>query len=134
MKKNAIILYFFTTVIAVFGLLTLYLSSSVIFDLFGVRAQEGNYVMFIVWANFISSLLYLGTSYGLFTTKTWSIKPITVALLILIAAFFGLIIYIQLGGIFEEKTVYGMIFRTALTLIFTLFVKRKTTLWKNHSF
>lgn len=31
-----------------FGLLTLFLSTSVIFDLFGVRAKEGNYVLFVV--------------------------------------------------------------------------------------
>jgi len=36
-----------TIVLAVFGLVTLFLSSSVIFDLFGVRAIEGNYVLFV---------------------------------------------------------------------------------------
>jgi hypothetical protein len=51
--------YILATILAGFGLLTLFLSSSVIFDLFGIRAKEGNYVLFVVWSNFISSILYL---------------------------------------------------------------------------
>ena len=42
MKKA--IPYFLATILGAFGLLTLLLSTSVIFDLFGVRAKEGNYV------------------------------------------------------------------------------------------
>lgn len=49
-----------------FALLTLFLSSSVIFDWFGIRAREGNYVHFVVWANFLCSLGYLAAAYGLF--------------------------------------------------------------------
>ena len=51
--------YLIAAILAAFGLLTLFLSSSVIFDFFGVRAKEGNYVLFVVWSNFISSILYL---------------------------------------------------------------------------
>ena len=57
MKK--VLPYFLATILGAFGLLTLFLSTSVIFDLFGIRAKEGNYVLFVVWANFISSVLYL---------------------------------------------------------------------------
>jgi hypothetical protein len=56
-------------VLAVFGLVALFLSSSVIFDLFSVRAKEGNYVLFVVWANFLSSILYLFAAYGFIKTK-----------------------------------------------------------------
>lgn len=52
-----------------FGLLTLFLSTSVIFDLFGIREKEGNYVLFVVWSNFISSILYLFAAYGFIKHK-----------------------------------------------------------------
>jgi hypothetical protein len=46
MKKT--LLYTLPILLTGFGLLTLFLSTSVIFDLFGIRAKEGNYVLFVV--------------------------------------------------------------------------------------
>jgi hypothetical protein len=74
MKK--IILYLVVAVLTGFGLLTIFLSTSVIFDLFDVRAKEGNYVLFVVWSNFISSFLYLISAYGLLTSKNWTYKTL----------------------------------------------------------
>lgn len=119
MKK--VILYLVVAVLTCFGLLTIFLSSSVIFDLFDVRAKEGNYVLFIVWSNFISSFLYLISVYGLLTSKNWTYKILGVSAIILSIAFIGFIFYIQSGRIYENKTVGAMVFRIALTLSFTLF-------------
>ena len=58
-----------TIVLTAFALLTLFLSTSVIFDLFGIRAKEGNYVLFVVLSNFISSILYLFAAYGFAKSK-----------------------------------------------------------------
>lgn len=107
-------------ILAGFGLLTLFLSSSVIFDLFGIRAKEGNYVLFIVWANFICSILYLSAAYGFIKSKKWTIKPLGISVLILIIAFIGLFYHINMGGIYETKTIGAMIFRISATLIFTI--------------
>ena len=41
-------LFIITAVLGAFGMLTLFMSSSVIFDLFNIRVHEGNYVLFIV--------------------------------------------------------------------------------------
>jgi hypothetical protein len=108
-------------VLAAFGLLTLFLSTSVIFDLFNIREKEGNYVLFVVWANFISSILYLFAAYGLLKSKKWSTQLLGISAIILIAAFLGLLLHINTGGIYETKTVGAMIFRTAVTLAFTAF-------------
>ena len=67
--------YILALVLAAFGLLTLFLSSSILFDLFGIRAKEGNYVLFVVWANFISSLLYLSAVFGFINAKKWTVLP-----------------------------------------------------------
>jgi hypothetical protein len=105
-------------ILAGFGLLTLFLSSSVIFDWFGIRAKEGNYVLFIVWANFISSLLYLISTYGFLKIKNWAFKALSVATVILVVALIGLFIHIYSGGIYETKTVFAMLFRISVTIAF----------------
>ncbi|MCF8258191.1 MAG: hypothetical protein K9J06_11590 [Flavobacteriales bacterium] len=124
------LLYLVFSILTGFGLLTLFLSTSVILDLFGVREKEGNYVLFVVWANFISSLLYLISAYGLLISKEWTAKTLGVSAMILAVAFVGLQFYIQSGGIHEDKTIGALIFRISLTLGFTLFayftINRKT--------
>ncbi len=117
MKKVSLILI--VAILTAFGLLTLFLSSSVIFDLFGIREKEGNYVLFIVWSNFISSVIYLFAAYSLLKRKKWTTLLLSAAVLILIAAFIALKLHISGGGIYEPKTVNAMLFRIGLTIIFT---------------
>jgi hypothetical protein len=112
--------YILATILAGFGLLTLFLSSSVIFDLFGIRAKEGNYVLFVVWSNFISSILYLFAAFGFVKVKKWTTTLLGISTLILIVAFIGLKIHVSSGGIYEEKTIGAMIFRISLTLVFAI--------------
>jgi hypothetical protein len=117
MKKT--FLYIIATLLAAFGLLTLFLSSSVIFDLFGIRDKEGNYVLVIVWANFFSSFLYLVAAYGFIKDKKWTIKPLGISVIVLLFAFIGLFIHINSGGIYETKTIGAMLFRMTVTIVFT---------------
>lgn len=118
MKK--VIPYILATLLAAFGLLTLFLSSSVIFDLFGIRAKEGNYVLFVVWANFISSFLYLFAAYGFLKSKKWTALLLAVSAILLTIAFTGLIMHANSGGLYETKTIAAMIFRITVTLVFAL--------------
>ena len=115
MKKY--IPYILSTLLAGFGLLTLFLSTSVIFDLFGIRAKDCNYVLFVVWSNFISSILYLFAAYGFIKNKKWTATLLGISTLILIGAFIGLKSHINSGGIYETKTVGAMIFRISVTLV-----------------
>ena len=122
-------------ILTAFGLLTLFLSSSVIFDLFGIREKEGNYVLFVVWSNFISSILYIFAAYGFIKNKRWTATLLVISTLILIAAFIGLKIHINSGGIYETKTIGAMIFRIAVTLVFAIiaFFTINKQLNKNHN-
>ncbi len=117
---NKYFLYVLSVVLIAFGLLTFFLSTSVIFDLFGIRAKEGNYVLFVVWSNFISSIIYLIASYGFITSKKWTAKLLGGSAIILITAFLGLIFHINSGGIYETKTIGAMIFRIFVTLVFAI--------------
>ena len=112
--------YILAVALGLFALLTLFLSSSVIFDLFDIREKEGNYVLFVVWANFISSMIYLIAVYGLVKAKKWTALVLLVSAIILSVAFISLKIHISNGGIYEVKTVKAMIFRIGLTLVFAV--------------
>ena len=118
MKKA--IPYILAILLAAFGFATLFLSTSIILDLFGVRAKEGNYVLIVVWANFICIIMYLFAVYGFIRNKEWTSKLLGISTVILIAAFIGFIVHITSGGIYETKTIGAMIFRTTLTIVFGL--------------
>lgn len=117
MKKNFPTLLAF--LLAVFGLLTLFLSTSIIFDLFNIRTREGHYVPFVVVANFISSLLYLLAAYGFFQKKKWILNLLATSAAILYVTFFVLLVFFYTVGLYETKTIGVMIFRILLTLGFT---------------
>ena len=108
----------------IFGLVTLFVSSSVIFDWFGIREKEGNYIGGIVWVNLVCSILYLVTSYGIVRHQAWVKFPLAIALIILIIAYIGLFIHIDNGGLYETKTIGAMAFRIGLTALF-LFITTK---------
>jgi drug/metabolite transporter (DMT)-like permease len=110
--------YISALILTIFGLLTLYLSTSIIFDLFDVRAQQGNYVLFVIWTNFICSFIYLFASYGFIKRKKITTKVLGFALGLLIVTIIGFLIYINNGGIHKDTTIKALIFRTSFTLIF----------------
>lgn len=102
-----------------FGLVSLFMTTSIIFDLFNLRRSEGNYVLFIVYANLFCAIIYVFAGYGFFKEKNWTTICLFVASCILIVAFIALLVFIFTGGIYEEKTIIAMTFRTFITMIFT---------------
>jgi hypothetical protein len=105
-------------ILAIFGLVTLFMSSSVIFDLFGIREKEGNYILFIVLANFFCAFIYLYASYCFFKKDKRATVALLIAVGILVVAYIGMVIHIQSGKPFETKTIKAMLFRTCLTMLF----------------
>ena len=103
--------------IGIFGLITLYLSTSVIFDLFGMREKQGDYVLFVIFANFICGFLYIIGSIGLLKQKAWTKKIFLYALIILLLTFFSFIIYVKTGGIYKTDTFKALALRTTITII-----------------
>jgi len=120
MFNSKIVTYSITFVLVAFALLTLFLSSSVLFDWFGIRAKEGNYVEFVVWTNFTAGILYLIAAYGFFQSNKWTFWILTAIAVILFIAFIALLGHIDRGGLFEFKTIRAMVFRIVLTIAFAL--------------
>lgn len=117
-------------IITLFALITLFMSTSVIFDLFGIREKEGNYVLFVVISNFIAGFLYLFSAYGLFTQKSWTTKLLLSVTVLLVVSFIGLLIHVKTGGVYEQKTIKAMLSRIAITGAFAgiswYFITKKT--------
>ncbi|WP_421801212.1 hypothetical protein [Flagellimonas sp.] len=116
MKKKHIIRIITLTGLILFTTITLFLSTSILLDILGIREQQGHYVPLIIWSNFLCGCLYILSIIGLFTHKKWSIVPMVLALFILVGAFFGLYFHIMDGGLYEDKTIMALFFRITLTL------------------
>lgn len=111
---------FLSATLLIFGAVTVFMSSAVLFDFFGIRAREGNFVPYIVWTNWLCGFLYLATAYGIYREKKWTLYCLVTALVLLVTATTVLIIHIKNGGLYEMKTLGAIAFRTALTALFTV--------------
>lgn len=105
-------------ILAVFGLITLFLTGSILLDLFNIRQKEANYIPFIVDTNLVCSFLYLFAAYGFFVKSRFAPTSLVIAAIILVLAYVGLIIHINSGGKYETRTVMAMIFRIAITILY----------------
>lgn len=114
MKTIKIVLCIFLLLI---GSASVFMTISIVFDLFGIRALEGNYVLFIVYANMICGFLYLYSAYAVWNMKKNALWALSLAVLVLISSFIWFGLYISEGGIYEMQTVKAMVFRTVITLI-----------------
>ena len=112
---KSIILKAAAVIITLFALITLFMSTSVIFDLFGISEKEGNYVLFVVIASFIAGFLYLIAAHALFTEKKWATILLLITTTILIVSFVSLLINTNTGEIYEQKIIKAMLSRIAIT-------------------
>lgn len=113
--------YLISIPLLIFALLSFFMSSSIIFDLFDIRASQGNYVYFVVWANFICSLLYLAASYAILKQSLWAARLLWLSAFIMFGTFFSLMMHIKGGGLHESKTIFALIIRLVLSIAFALF-------------
>lgn len=119
-----------TILLVVLGIMSVFLTLSIIFDLFGIRQKQGNYILFIVYTNLICGLLFLYAAYHLWKNIKKSIYILEFTTLFLILAFIALKIYIYQGGIFEERTPKAMTFRIIFSIVMAAtawFIRRKET-------
>lgn len=106
-----------TLLLALIGGMSVFMTSAIIFDLFGIRELEGNYVPFVVQANLACGIIYLyaAAMNHKFPRKTYT--ALIIALAILIITFAAALVYIKNGGIYESQMPKAMTFRTLFTAI-----------------
>ena len=105
-------------VVIAFGALTLFLSTSVLLDLFGIRERESPYVPAVVVANLIASLLYLPAGAGLLMKRRWSSVLLAAAVVVLLVGGLLLALHTNSRGEYRTATIGALTFRTLLTAAF----------------
>lgn len=104
-------------ILTLLGAMTVFMASSVIFDLFGMAEKQGNYVLFVVYANLACGLIYLISAYRILRRKRDAVSLLVLATTILVITSIAFIIYVKQGGLFEEKTFFALSFRTGITAL-----------------
>lgn len=105
----------------VFGLISIFMTISIIMNLFGMREKEGNYILFVVWANFACGILYVVSGLCFIYNKKITTFFLAVASIILIITFAELFYHINQGIAYEVKTIGALIFRTLITISFLMY-------------
>jgi len=97
-----------------FGTLTIFSGSQVLFGGAEARAAAGNIVPFVLWFNFFAGFAYILAGIGLFGRNRWAVwlaGSIAVATLLVFAA---LGMHIAQDGAYEMRTVAAMTLRSVV--------------------
>ena len=109
----------------VFGLLTIKSGGSVLFIDGPFREDAGNYVLFVVWFNFLAGFAYLIAGGGLWMQKHWAVWISIFIVVATLAVFAILGIHILKGGMYEVRTIAAMSLRTVVWALIAMFAYRK---------
>ncbi len=124
-SDKSIVIWILAVIAVLFGLLTIKSGGQVLFGGSSYQKAAGNYVLFVVWFNFIAGFVYLVAGAGIWLRQRWAVW---LSLLIVIAtliafAFFGL--HIFKGGEYETRTVAAMSLRSLVWISIFIFSYRK---------
>lgn len=126
MKKNKTIKNVIAIVLIAFALVTIFMSSAVLFDLFDIRLKVGNYIPFVVKTNLTAGFLYLLAAYGFINSNKWAFWAMLSVALLLFYTLTLTYVHIHTGGLFESRTIVALIFRIVFTLVFAGLLLRFT--------
>lgn len=110
---------------AIFGIITLFASSSVLFGYSDILEKEGNYAPFVLWGNLITGLLYLLAAIGFKYSKKWTLKLLLGILIILVVNLIVFIFFLINGENYETETLKALSFRIAITGTLAFFAFKK---------
>jgi len=122
-RTKPLLRYIIAAVALLFGLATIKAGGDVLFFSAQAKADAGNYVPFVLWANFISGFLYVICAAVILLRPALAFSVaafIAVATAVVLAA---LGLHIASGGVYEMRTVIAMAFRSTIwgAIAFVLF-------------
>lgn len=114
-------------VLIVFAFISVFMSSSVLFDWFGIREKAGVYIPFMVKINLTVGFLYFIIAYGFIKSQQWPAWAMLGVSLLLCYTFALFYLHVHTGGLYEQRTIVVMILRIVFTLVFArlLYVNTK---------
>ena len=120
-SSRTIVVWILACIAVIFGVLTIISGGQVLFGGSSSQQSAGNYVLFVVWFNFLAGFVYLVAGSGIWMRQGWAVwlsLVIAIATIIVFAAF-GMHIYN--GGGYETRTVGAMSLRSVVWIfIFVL--------------
>ncbi len=114
--KNFLIALLFV----LFGVVTVTSGGKALFTEAGISAR-GNIVPLVLWFNFLAGFFYVLAGVLTFKRNTTVIKLSTLLALLNIFVLVYLFIHIYQGGLFENRTLYAMSFRTLFWVVFAVY-------------
>ena len=124
-SDKTIVIWILTVIAILFGLLTIKSGGQVLFGGNSYQKAAGNYVLFVVWFNFLAGFVYLVAGAGIWARQRWAVwlSLLIVIATIIVFAFFGL--YILEGGEYETRTVAAMSLRSLVWTSIFIFSYRE---------
>jgi hypothetical protein len=114
MKNRTVWHYLLAGVAIIFGTATIKEGSAVLFFDPVARANAGNYVPFVLWANSILGFFYVAAGIAIFLRLSWAFALSAAITATTESVFAALGVHILLGGLFEMRTVAAMALRTGV--------------------
>lgn len=113
-----------TGIAVLFGVLTIKSGGQVLFGETLYQKAAGNYVLFVVWFNFLAGFLYIAAGTGIWMRRRWAVwASFLIAIsTIIVFAVFGL--HILEGGAYESRTVAAMCLRSLVWVSISIFSYR----------
>jgi len=124
-SDKTIVIWILTVIAILFGLLTIKSGGQVLFGGNSYQKAAGNYVLFVVWFNFLAGFVYLVAGAGIWARQRWAVwlSLLIVIATIIVFAFFGL--HILEGGEYETRTVAAMSLRSLVWTSIFIFSYRE---------
>ena len=117
--------YILAAVALVFGAATIKAGGDVLFFNEQARSAAGNYVPFVLWANFIGGFLYVIAGLLIFLNSTQALRFSAFIAAMTVAVLVALLIHIAVGGAYEARTLAAMVFRSVIWVAIVLILRMK---------
>jgi hypothetical protein len=124
-SKKTIAIRIASGVAIVFGLATILSGGKVLFGGSIYQKATGNYVLFVVWFNFLAGFIYLVAGVGIWMRHHWAVWLSLLIAMATIIVFSILGMHIVHGGGYETRTVAAMSLRSIVWIWIFIFAFRK---------
>ncbi len=124
-SEKTIAIWIATAIAIVFGLLTIKSGGQVLFGGSIYQKAAGNYVLFVVWFNFLAGFMYLVAGVGIWMRLRWAVWLSLSIVIATIVIFSILGMHILNGGAYETRTVAAMSLRSIVWISLFVFSYRK---------
>ena len=124
MKQNysgKTIIGILASVAILFGVLTIISGGQVLFGDAASRQSAANYVLYVVWFNFLAGFAYMIAGSGIWMRKGWAVRLSLIIALATIIVFAAFGKHIFSGGEYEPRTVGAMSLRSTVWFLIYIF-------------